>query len=274
MLTRYVAGHTVRLLREPGALLACSALVLAAIAGYADRGSCSQGDHPGAYGAFVCYAPRPWVFLLPALAAVAGGTLVASSRARGEDVIYAVRGFGGSRLAVGRLLAGSAAAALLVLVAGFVLIMLALLFLPHRPELENPPGVTYIPGSQPPEAGVPSPSLWRSAPLAGDVLGVLVYALAAASLAAVGNAVGQIMAQPLLAFAAPVFLVLVTQVAPLPGAWKWISGYPYLDLDPTGTLTRLAGGWRLPALLGYWGGLLLLSFVVAVVVARRQLASA
>jgi hypothetical protein len=230
---------------------------------------------PGAYGAFVCYAPETFVFLLPALAAVVGGMLVASSRSRGEDVIYAVRGLAGSRLAMGRLCAGSAAAAVLVLVAGLALIALALLFLPHRHELDFSPVITPDPAVQPPEPGVPSPALWRSAPLAGDLLGVMIYALAAAALAAVGNAVGQVVAQPLIAFAAPVMLVLVTQVAPLPGAAKWISGYPYLDLEPTyGTLAPIAGDWRLPALLGYWSTLLAVSFMVATFAARRQAAAA
>lgn len=248
--------------------------MVASIAAYAGGGSdCSQGVRPGAYGAFVCYTPGAFVFLLPALAAVTGGMFVASSRSRGEDVIYAVRGLAGTRLAVGRLLAGSAAAAVLVLAAGLALIALALLFLPHRPELEIAPGIT--PGPHRPEAGVPIPALWRSAPLAGDLVGVLVYALAAAALAAVGNAAGQLFAQPLVAFAAPVTLVLATQVAPLPGWGIWVSGYAYLDLEPArGTLTRLAGDWRLPALLGYWCGLLVLSFVVASLAARRQAAVA
>lgn len=215
------------------------------------------------------------MFLLPALAAVVGGMLVASGRSRGEDVIYAVRGLAGSRLAVGRLLAGSAAAALLVLLAGLVLIALALLFLPHRPEIERPAGITLAPGYEPPEPGVPVPALWRSAPLAGDVVAVLVYALAAAALAAVGNAVGQLTAQPLVAFAAPVTLVLSTQVAPLPGDAIWLSGYAYLDMAPVnGELTQIAGEWRLPALLGYWSVLLALSFALAIVVARRQAAAA
>lgn len=277
MLSRFVLSQTARLLREPGALLACLALVLASVGAYVggSTGACSGGERPGAYGAFVCYVPGQFVFLLPALAAVAGGMLVASSRARGEDVMYAVRGLAGSRLAVGRLLAGSAAAALLVIVAGFVLIALALLFLPHRPELEIQPGVTLIPGFDRPEAGVPSPGLWRSAPLAGDVLAVFVYALAAAALAAVGNAVGQFVAQPLLSFAAPVMLVLATQATPLPGAAKWLSGYVYLYFEPVhSTLTQIAGDWRLPALLGYWTLLLALSFALAVVAARRQATTA
>jgi len=275
LLRRYILSQTVRLLREPGAALACVALVLASMATYANGGPCSGGQRPGAYGAFVCYAPEAFVFLLPALAAVVGGMLVASSRARGEDVIYAVRGLAGSRLASGRMLAGSAAAASIVLVAGLVLVVLALVFLPHRPELEIAPGVTYSPGFDPPEAGVPIPALWRSAPLAGDLLAVLIYAVAAAALAAVGNATGQLVAQPLVAFGAPVMLVLATQVATLPGAAKWISGYAYLDLEPVnGTLTELGGALRLPALLGYWAALLVLSFALSMFVARRQAATA
>ena len=276
MLTRFVTSQTGRLLREPGAALACIALVLASVASYlTGNGACSGGQRPGAYGAFVCYSSDPFVFLLPALGAAVGGMLVASSRSRGEDVVYAVRGLSGRRLALARLLAGSAAAAALVLVAGLVLIALALLFLPHRAELEIQPGITFSPGSHRPEAGVPVPALWRSAPLAGDVVAVLVYALAAAALAAVGNAVGQLVAQPLVAFAAPVMLVLVAQVAPLPGAAKWLSGYAYLIMEPVyGRMTRLPGDWRLPALLGYWSALLALSFGVAVVAARRQAAVA
>ncbi len=275
MLRRYVSSQTVRLLREPVAALACCVLVLASVAAYAGGGACSQGKRPGAYGAFVCYAPDAFVFLLPALAAMVGGMLVASSRSRGEDVIYAVRGLAGPRLAVGRLLAGSAAAAAVVLVAGLILVALALLFLPHRPELEIAPGITVDAGARVREPGVPIPALWHSAPLAGDLVGVVVYALAAAALAAVGNAVGQLVAQPLIAFAAPVMLVLVTQVAPLPGAGEWISGYAYLNLEPVySTMTRIAGDWRLPALLGYWCALLALSFMVAILAARRQAAAA
>lgn len=96
-----------------------------------------------------------------------------------------------------------------------------------------------------------------------------------AALAALGNAAGQLVAQPLVAFAAPVFLVLVGQVAPLPGAWQWVSGFPYLDLMPTsGTMTQLPGGWRLPALLGYWGVVLAVGVAVTMLAARRQEARA
>lgn len=276
MLGRYVSSQTVRLLREPGSLLACLVLVLASVAAFeGDPSACSGGERPGAYGAFVCYTPDAFVFLLPALAALVGGTVVANSRARGEDVVYAVRGLAGPRLAVARLLTGSAAAALLVIVAGAALIVLALALLPHRAELDMQPGITNSPGFRPPEAGVPVPALWRAAPLAGDVLAVFVYAWAAAALAAVGNAVGQLVAQPLAAFAAPVLLVLVTQVAPLPGAAKWVSGYVYLGMDPTsGELLEVAGGWRLPLLVGYWSAVLALSFLVVHVAARRQAATA
>jgi hypothetical protein len=276
LLTRFVTSHAARLLREPGAALACFALAVASVVAYRGGGAeCSAGEHPGAYGAFVCYASAPFVFLLPAVAATIGGTLVATSRARGDDVVYGVRGLRGARLSVGRLLAGSGAAALLVLLTGLALIVVALLFLPHRPELDSPPGVTALAGSHPPEPGVPSPSLWRSAPLAGDLLAVLIYAWAAAALAAVGNAIGQLVAQPLAAFAAPVFLVLVTQVAPVSGPARWLSGYAYLDLGPTaGTMTEVPGSWRLAALLGYWGAVLLMSFVIATLVATRQAAAA
>jgi hypothetical protein len=201
--------------------------------------------------------------------------LIASSRSGGEDVLYAVRGLGGLRLSLGRMLAGSAAAALLVLITGLALIAVALVFLPHRPELASAPGVTQVAGYHSPEVGVPSPALWRASPLGGDIVAVLVYAWAAAALAAVGNAAGQVAAQPLVAFAAPVFLVLITQVAPLPGAAKWLSGYAYLDLGPTGgAMTALPGGWRLPALLGYWLVVLVLSLVVSSSAAHRQAAAA
>lgn len=273
MLTRFVISHGVRLLRQPGAVLAAGVLVLGCIVSYAggNAGACSDGEAPGAYGAFVCYAPSALVFLVPVVAALVGGVLVASSRSRGEDVLYEVRGLSGARLAIGRLLAGSAAAGLVVLLSALALIGLALVLLPHRPELARPPGVNVIPGARPPEPGVPLPLLWREAPLAGDVVAAAVYGLAATALAAVGNAVGQIAAQPALAFAAPVFLVLVTQVAPLSGPVMWISGYAYLDLMPiNGTMTAISGGWRLPALVTYWGAVLALSVAVTLVAARRQ----
>lgn len=265
-------SHGVRLVFQPVGALAGGALVVACVAAYlAGGGQCSGGEVPGAYGSFVCYAPEAFVFLTPAVAAVVGGVLVAGSRARGEDVVYAVRGLSAWRLAVARLLAGSGAAAVVVLAAGLVLVGLALIFLPHRPELAIPPGVTITPGSTLPEAGVPVPGLWREAPLVGDLVAVVVYAWAAAALAALGNAAGQLVAQPLVAFAAPVFLVLVTQVAPLPGAWQWVSGFPYLDLMPiSGTMTELPGGWRLPALLGYWGVVLSAGVAVTMLAARRQ----
>jgi hypothetical protein len=276
LLTRYVISQTGRLLRDPAAAFACCALVLAGVVAFVGgSGDCSGGEHPGAFGAFVCYVPEAFVFVLPAVAAVAGGVVIAGSRARGEDVVYAVRGVSGTRLTLGRLLAGSAAAAVIVLAAGLMLVLLALVFLPHRRELLVQPGLGLIGGLHRHEPGVPSPALWRAAPLAGDLVAVLVYAAAAAALAAVGNAAGQIVAQPTVAFAGPVLFVLVTQVAPLPGSATWISGYAYLDLMPVnGTMTQLAGGWRLPALLGYWSAVLGLSFIVALLVSRRQAANA
>jgi hypothetical protein len=269
--------HGVRLLRQPGAIVAGLSLVVAASLSYLGGGSgeCSAGKAPGAFGAFVCYAPAPFVFLVPAAAALVGGVLVASSRARGEDVVYAVRGLAGTRLTLARVLAGSFAAGSVVLLAGLVLVALALVLLPHRPELDRPPGVGVIPGFRPPEPGLPLPVLWRDAPLVGDLLAAVVYALAAAALAALGNAVGQLLAQPVAAFAAPVLLVLATQVAPLPGLGRWISGYAYLDLMPIhGTMTDLPGALRLPAILAYWLALLVAAVALALAAARRQEARA
>jgi prostaglandin-endoperoxide synthase 2 len=61
---------------------------VASVVAYRGGGAeCSAGEHPTAYGAFVCYASDPFVFLLPAAAATIGGTLVATSRARGDDVV-------------------------------------------------------------------------------------------------------------------------------------------------------------------------------------------
>lgn len=55
MLTRYVRSHTARLLREPGAVLACATLVVASVVAFlAGVGDCSRGQRPGAYGAFAC----------------------------------------------------------------------------------------------------------------------------------------------------------------------------------------------------------------------------
>jgi hypothetical protein len=205
------------------------------------------------------------------VAAVAGGVLVAAGRSSGEDMLYAFRGLRGARLALARGLAGSAAAALVMLVAGLVIVALALAVLPDRPELERPPGITTVSGFERPEAGVPVPALWRNAPLAGDLVAVAVYALAAAALAAVGNAVGQLIAQPAAAFAAPVLLVLCTQVAPLPGWGKWLSGYAYLDLMPVdGTMTAVPGEWRLPVLVGVWSAVLAAGLAVLTLVARMQ----
>ena len=252
-------------------MLAGAVLILGAAAAYFGGGDCSGGERPGAYGAFVCYAPDALVFLLPAVAAVAGGVLVAAGRSSGEDMLYAFRGLRGARLALARGLAGSAAAALVMLVAGLVIVALALAVLPDRPELERPPGITTVSGFERPEAGVPVPALWRNAPLAGDLVAVAVYALAAAALAAVGNAVGQLIAQPAAAFAAPVLLVLCTQVAPLPGWGKWLSGYAYLDLMPVdGTMTAVPGEWRLPVLVGVWSAVLAAGLAVLTLVARMQ----
>lgn len=275
MLSAFVHGHGARLLRQPSALLAGAALVVGVAAAYLGGGDCSAGERPGAYGAFVCYAPEALIFMLPAVAAVAGGVVVAAGRSSGEDMVYAVRGLAGARLALARGLAGSVAAAVVMLVAGLVIVALALVVLPDRPELERPPGITMVPGFERPEAGVPVPALWRSAPLAGDLLAVAVYALAAAALAAVGNAVGQLIAQPAAAFAAPVLLVLSAQVAPLPGWGEWLSGYAYLDLMPVdGTMTAVPGEWRLPVLVGVWSAVLAAGLAVLVLVARRQERSA
>lgn len=98
MLIRYATSHGVRLVCQPVGVLAGAVLVVACVAAYlAGGGECSVGEVPGAYGAFVCYAPESFVFLAPAVAAVVGGVLVAGSRARGEDVVYAVRGLSGCR---------------------------------------------------------------------------------------------------------------------------------------------------------------------------------
>lgn len=268
----FVSSHCARLLRQPSTFVVGVILIALCIAGFYGRGAgdCSQHEAPGAYGTFVCYAPFRFVFLLPILAALVGG-ITASSRARGDDVVYATRDLKGTRLALARVFAGSTAAALCTLVCGVLIIVAALLLLPHQAELERPHGMVVIPGYEK-EEGIPLPALWRASPLANDFLAVGVYALAAAALAAVGNAVGQLVLQPMFALAAPVFLVLFSQIFPTPEKIDWLAPYSLLALLPTGgpVLEYVAGTWRLVLLLGYWGGIFAVSCAVVIMAARRQ----
>ena len=249
---------------------------------------CSGNEARGAFGALTCTTRGIFAWGLPLLGFGVGGALTAVGRGRGEDALYAVRGLRGVRLALVRSLAGSVAAGLVGALVGCALVVLNLLTLPWRDHALIRPSAfraavemgydprTVIP---PYEMGFPTPGLWSLSPLLCDLVTVVLGAVACAAVAALGCAIGQAVARPIV----PTLLVFTLSMWPMLNPFRsdvpwatWFSFQPYLEVAPVHSkiVATLAAPWRAVVPFGFFVLLLLVSVVAVCVVAWRQEARA
>ncbi|WDT93032.1 hypothetical protein JDY09_06465 [Thermoleophilum album] len=171
---------------------------------------------------------------------------------------------------------------------GCALVVLNLLTLPWRDHALIRPGAfraavemgydprTVIP---PYEMGFPTPGLWHFSPLVCDLVTVVLGAVACAAVAALGCAIGQVVARPIV----PTLLVFTLCMWPMLNPFrsqmpwgKWFSFQPYLEVAPVYSkiVATFDAPWLWVVPFGVFLSLLVVSLLFVCVAAWRQEARA
>lgn len=269
---RFVRAETARLLTAPvavGTLFLFAAFQVYSVVAW--TGDCAAPDHAAAFGGYSCTTSVSVAYLLPLVALVVGGTAAASERARGAEILLAVRGLVGPSYARARIVAGALAAGIGIGATGLVAVIAGLIAHPWRDAILKDPEVFYTQGP-PAHPGDPFPSLWSVAPLLNDLAVVLFVAVAAASVAVLGTAIGMWISNPI-AVIPFVLVAMVVGILAVPESFSmYVNVENLLNFSPSNAVVRDVSPVLRPVVhLAIWIVIVSLSLPAASLGARRAI---